>query len=74
MGCKLTVNCPENDCRVYLNTFNMCREIDEQLDRLEGWPRKLLEMELQKTYLKLEEMLISNYAVKGYLRQNNDRT
>jgi len=74
LGCKLSVNCPENDCHVYLNTFNMCREIDEQLDRLEGWPRQLLEMELQKTYLKLEEMLISNYAVKGYLRQNNDRT
>lgn len=68
LGCALSVNCPENDCRVYLNTFQMCREIDEQLDRLEGWPRQLLEMELRRTYLKLEEMLLLNYAVREYRR------
>jgi hypothetical protein len=27
-GLVLEGDCPENDCRLYLNIFNMCREVD----------------------------------------------
>ena len=66
LGLKLSKDCPMNDCHLYLNIFNMCRELDEQIDRVEGWPRKLLEMELKRKYLELEKMFMLNYAVKEY--------
>lgn len=66
LGLKLAEDCPLNDCHLYLNIFNMCRELDEQIDRVEGWPRKLLEMELKRKYLELEKMFMLNYAVKEY--------
>lgn len=68
LGRVLEEDCPSNDCELYLNIFHMCHEIDEQIDRLEGWPRKLLEMELGKNYLKLEGMFQLNHAVRCYKR------
>lgn len=66
LGLKLAEDCPMNDCHLYLNIFNMCRELDEQIARVEGWPRQLLEMELKRKYLELEKMFMLNYAVKEY--------
>lgn len=66
LGLKLAEDCPLNDCHLYLNIFNMCRELDEQIERVEGWPRKLLEMELKRKHLELEKMFILNYAIKKY--------
>lgn len=67
-GIQLSGDCPKNDCQVYLNIFKMCRELDEQIDRVDGWPRKLLEMELKRKYLELEKMFMLNHAVKEYKR------
>lgn len=66
LGLKLAEDCPMNDCHLYLNIFNMCRELDEQINLVEGWPRQLLEMELKRKYIELEKMFMTNYAVKEY--------
>lgn len=66
LGLKLAEDCPMNDCHLYLNIFNMCRELDDQIDRVEGWPRELLEMELKRKYLELEKMFMLNYAIREY--------
>lgn len=66
LGLKLADDCPMNDCHLYLNIFNMCRELDEQIDRVEGWPRKLLEMEFKRKYLELKKMFMLNHAVNKY--------
>ena len=34
LGLALAEECPDNDCRVYLNIFNMARELDEALDKV----------------------------------------
>ena len=68
LGLKLSEDCPMNDCHLYLNIFNRCRELDEQIDRVEGWPRKTLEMELKRNYREIERMFTFNYAVKKYKR------
>lgn len=68
LGLKLAEDCPMNDCHLYLNIFNMCRELDEQIDRVDGWPRKLLEMELKRKYLELKKMFMLNHAVREYKR------
>lgn len=66
LGLQLSGDCPPNDCQVYLNIFKMCRELDEQIDRVEGWPRKLLGMELKRKYLELVKMFMLNHAVREY--------
>jgi hypothetical protein len=69
LGLVLEGDCPDNDCRIYLNIFNMCRDIDEQIAHLSGWPRELLERELGRQYRELEGMYMRNYAVKCYRRE-----
>lgn len=74
LGLGLEKNCPENDCRIYLNIFNMCREIDEQIDSLTGWPRELLVRELCRQYRELEGMFMTNYAVREHKRKAKEPT
>jgi len=66
LGIQFEKECPNDDCRIYRNTFRMCRELDEQIILLSGWPRKVVECELRKIYLELEGMYMMNYAVKMY--------
>ncbi|MPM33877.1 hypothetical protein SDC9_80458 [bioreactor metagenome] len=68
LGRILEDDCPENDCRLYLNTFNMCRELDEQAPLLTGWPRQVVEADLRKHYLELEGMFVMNHAIKEFKR------
>lgn len=68
LGLLLADDCPENDCRLYLNTFNMCRELDEQAPLLTGWPREVVERNLRKHYLELERMYFMNHAIKEFKR------
>jgi hypothetical protein len=68
LGVSLLKGCPENDCRIYLNNFCMCRELDEQAKRLDGWPREVVESNLRKLYFELETMYTMNYAIKKYRR------
>lgn len=58
----------QNDCRLYQNIFGMCREIDEAINRVKGWPREVLEMELNRRYMELEHMYALNYSVRQYRR------
>ena len=69
LGMALSQECPNNDCKVYLNIFDMCRELDEQLPGTQGWPHKVLEMELGRCYRQLETMYMLNYAIRQYRRE-----
>lgn len=68
LGLELSEHCPQNDCRIYLNIFNMCRELDDQALRLTGTPRRVVETELRKLYFELENMYLMNYAIRHYRR------
>lgn len=69
LGIDLSKDCPENDCRIYLNIFNMCREMDEQINRLGGWPRQVMVAELRKLYMELDRMFLINHAIRQYRRE-----
>ena len=66
LGRLLENDCPENDCRLYLNIFNMCREVDRAIDRVDGWPRELLGAELMKRFAELKKMYFTNHAIREY--------
>lgn len=69
LGLQLEQDCPENDCRLYRNLFRMCREIDDQVNRLTGWPRTRMDAELRKQYFDLETTYLTNHAVRQYRQQ-----
>ncbi len=69
LGEKLLNDCPENDCIIYRNIFQMCYEADIQLSRLMGWTRKVVEREFNKQYHELEKMYRFNKAVGDYKKQ-----
>lgn len=60
--------CPVNDCRVYLNIFNMARELDEALDNVkpDGAPALALRGALRDRLGELREMYFENYALKKF--------
>ena len=66
LGLALEKDCPQNDCRIYLNVFNMARELDDTLDRLEGHAADVLRRELLKNHRELWEMYLHNYAIQNY--------
>lgn len=70
LGVALSRKCPNNDCRVYLNTFIMCRELDEQVGKLEleGTPQTIIKRELCRMYRELDELYHLNDAVREYRR------
>ena len=70
LGIMLLDNCPDDDCIIYRNTFQICRELDEQLDRLAGQPRRELKSRLERQYRELEHMYRTNYAVKRYHQEH----
>ena len=66
LGLALAEECPENDCKVYLNIFNMARELDKALDGAMGYPATVLRGALHDRLRELGEMYTSNYAVQQY--------
>lgn len=68
LGLVLARDCPDNDCRVYLNIFNMARELDAALDGLDedGAPALALRRELRERVSELAEMYRENHAVQKY--------
>ena len=66
LGLALSGDCPDNDCRVFLNIFNMARELDATLDDVEEYAADVLRRELRKLYRELREMYVGNHAVKKY--------
>ncbi len=69
LGLALAGECPDNDCRVYLNIFNAARELDEALDTAKpnSAPFLALRSALMQYAGELWEMYEKNYAVNCYL-------
>lgn len=68
LGLALANECPDNDCRVYLNIFNAARELDEAMDKVEpnSAPFNALYSALMRYAGELRQMYVSNYAVQQY--------
>lgn len=68
LGLALAEKCPDNDCRVYLNIFNMARELDAALDVLKGntAPALALRSTLTERLGDLWEMYSKNHAIQQY--------
>ena len=68
LGLALAQECPDNDCRLYLNIFNMAREIDDALDMVGGntAPALVLRRELMEKAGELWQMYEKTPAVQQY--------
>lgn len=66
LGMLLEADCPENDCRVFLNVFRMARAADEALDVLDGHAAWVMEQELRHDLSTLWSMYLENYAIHKY--------
>lgn len=68
LGLALAEECLDNDCRVYLNIFNMARELDAALDVFSEntAPALALRSALMDKLGELWEMYNKNHAVQQY--------
>ena len=68
LGLALAEECPGNDCKVYLNIFNMARELDEALDKVKpnSAPFLALRSALMERARELREMYLENHAVQQF--------
>lgn len=69
LGLVLADECPDNDCKVYLNTFNMARSLDDAIAGMgdpESYPALVLRQDLRKLLRELTEMYLENYAVQKF--------
>lgn len=71
LGLALAADCPDNDCRVYLNIFNGAQELDTALDSLDAdsTPALYLRKALRERVGELAEMFDGNFAVKQYRKE-----
>lgn len=69
LGLRLETDCPDNDCRIFLNIFKGAREIDEALGKAAGAPQRVLLRELKKEFRELKKMYLFNYAVRKYEKE-----
>lgn len=64
---ELKENCPENDCRLYLNIYGMRRDVLQALAAVHGgWSRAVLVAEANRLARQLEHMARTNYAVRNF--------
>ena len=56
LGLALTEECPENDCKVYLDIFNMARELDKALDGATGYPATVLRGALHVCHIQAKSL------------------
>lgn len=66
LGLTLAEECPDNDCKLYLNIFNMARELDAALDKMGGYPAEVMRRELNKHFRELGRMYYENRAVQMF--------
>ena len=71
LGRKLKVECPDNDCKVFLNIFEMLEGIEDDLvgSVLSEWGKKVLQMERQRLERELDKMFYTNYAIRQFRSQ-----
>lgn len=69
LGLRLEADCPDNDCRIFLNIFKGAREIDEALGKAAGAPQRVLLQELKKEFRELQRMYLFNHAVRKYEKE-----
>ena len=69
LGLRLEADCPDNDCRIFLNIFKGAREIDEALGKVAGAPQRVLLRELKKEFRELQKMYLFNHAVLKYAKE-----
>lgn len=69
VGLALAEKCPDNDCKVFLNIFNMARSLDDAIDGFDdpnSYPAIVLRQDLHKKLRELGEMYFENYAVQQF--------
>ena len=69
LGLVLAEECPDNDCKVFLNIFNMARSLDDAIDEMDdpnSYPAIVLRQDLHKKLRELGEMYFENYAVRQF--------
>lgn len=69
LGLALEQDCPDNDCRIYKNTFNMARELDGAIEVVDGYPATVLRYRLHERIRELGEMWRENPAILAYRAQ-----
>lgn len=70
LGLAMEQECPDNDCRIFKNVFNMARELDGAMCIISGYPATVLQRRLHERIGELSEMWESNYAVLAYRAQH----
>lgn len=70
LGLMLNQDCPDNDCVIYKNVFNMARELDGAIEIVSGYPAKVLETRLHERIRELREMWLNNCAILAYRAQH----
>lgn len=69
LGLALAEECPDNDCKVYFNIFNMARSLDDAIDEMDdpnSYPAIVLRQDLHKQLRELGEMYFENYAIQKF--------
>lgn len=66
LGLMLARDCPPNDCKVYLNIFNMARELDDAIEKVGEYPALVMRKALHDHIRELAEMYENNYAVQKF--------
>nr|WP_325235749.1 hypothetical protein [uncultured Oscillibacter sp.] len=68
LGKLLENDCPENDCRIYLNIFRMAKSLDTALDgfNASSYPAQVLRSDLRQHLRELRRMYHENHAVQQY--------
>lgn len=68
IGKKLLLECPDNDCRIFLNEYKMLEGIEDDLVGYQhsDWGKEILHRESQRLESELDNMYYTNYAVRQY--------
>lgn len=68
LGLVLAEECPDNDCKLYLNIFNAARKLDAALDEVEPneSPALALRGALLDRVKELGNMYLENYAIQKF--------
>lgn len=69
---QLKVDCPDNDCRLFLNTYNMWDGLRQDLRGclLSEYGEMVLKGKQKHLEIELRDMYLTNYAVRKYRREH----